>query len=136
MRAVRVIVLLALIACLVGPVDASVAAYKEGTALLYAPGVMERTYQTRIRQGLVKAGWQGGLAATPDCKNIGKVIQAAFLNPKTGKWTAYQSMLIVDCAMPGDYKGLVRRGIVVEVGYPTAVSTGWNREGKTKARLK
>jgi hypothetical protein len=108
--------------------DASV-----GTAKHYSPGLMARVYQVRIRQGLVKAGWHAGLASTPYCQNIGRVLSASFLDPHTHAWTYYRPLLVVDCAQNRDRPGQVARGLVVETDYSTAFQTGWARDGKTRA---
>lgn len=97
---------------------------------------MESVYQTRIRQGLVEAGWQGdGYAATPPCSNIGKVVVARFLNPHTQTWSRDYRLLVVDCAQPSDYERQIASGLAMEVDYQTALAEGWVSEGKTQARI-
>lgn len=107
-----------------------------GYARYYGNGTMQRVYQVRQAQGLVKGGWHGGLAATPSCKNIGRTVSASLWMPHNRAWGTWRDYLVVDCARPQDYKGQIARGLVIEVDYQTAKAGGWLDAGKTSARLK
>lgn len=106
-----------------------------GTALHYSPNVMQRVYAVRVRQGLAAPGWYGGLAAVPSCSHIGEVVSASFLNPVSGAWTPYRSMLVVDCAQPYHYAMQIRTGRAIETDWGTAKWAGFTSVGKTKARV-
>ena len=110
-----------------------------GRAVEYRPGLMERVYQVRIRQGLVAPGWQGGFASSVDCKNIGRIIHARFRTPVVGQrsasWGTWYSLLVTDCSASVDRPRHVRSGLIVEVGWQTACSAGWCRDGHSRAQV-
>lgn len=128
-------ILLITLACLLGLLSGSGGVIVEGHSLYYARNVMERVYRVRIRQGLAAPGWTGGLTAVPDCKRIGQVVRAQFLDPHTHTWTNYRSLLVVDCAQPYDYRMQIRTGRVAEVDWNTAVWAGFTDVGRTRARV-
>ncbi len=107
-----------------------------GHAVMYSPGVMERVYSVRVRQGLVEPGWAGGLISRPSCKTIGNIYAVSFRSPVTGQYSASRLMLQVDCAQNRDRARQIKEGLVAESDYLTALQTGWAHEGRTRARVR
>jgi hypothetical protein len=99
---------------------------KQGFAVLYSPGVMERVAAHR---GLTKPPIAEGMAAVTDCSQIGKI---AFASINGGLVERY---LIVDCSHPRDVARHIQQGLVIEVDYESAVRNNFHREGRAPAVL-
>ncbi|HKP52873.1 MAG TPA: hypothetical protein VJ183_09495 [Chloroflexia bacterium] len=99
---------------------------KQGFAVFYSPGVMERVAAHR---GLTKPPIAEGMAAVTDCSQIGKI---AFASINGGLVERY---LIVDCSHPRDVARHIAQGLVIEVDYQSAVRNNFHRDGKAPALL-
>ena len=114
---------------------AFVACLQSGTALEYGPGTMQRVYNVRVEQGLVRAGWQGSMAAAIECSEIGRIDYASFYNPRAGEWSYYRPVLITDCSQYRDRAMHYARNILLEVDWNTAVQNGFSAFGHTRVRV-
>lgn len=116
----------------------SVPAPQTGIAKYYAPNAMQRVFSVRLRQGLIPPAythWKGALGATTNCSRIGHLAAVQFWNPRAQAWTRPEAVLLVDCSANADRARHVRENLVLEVGWETAVEGGWQRDGRTLAKV-
>ena len=104
--------------------------YEEGKATYYGPGTMEGVAAKRG----IKLNGASGFSSFPDCREIGNTLMVSVRDPRTGRWSKWESKRIVDCSQPRDYSRHVREGLV-ELSYRDAVKYGYAYDGRTRIRF-
>lgn len=107
----------------------------EGWSVHYDPQVMEQVVEVRQRGGVNVAlppfdpEAYEGYVARPDCNEVGQEVWLDFGQGWVGPF------LVADCARVEDRPHIEARGIVVELGYPSAKRFGVARTGGLYVRV-
>ena len=99
-----------------------------GNVSQYAPNIMEEVVQNRLAWGHIDK-LHGLPIAVEDCRLIGKRGVASF--DDIGSY----AVTVVDCLASHHDDSLFRKGVIFEVGYPTAARFGFAGRGGIWASL-
>lgn len=100
---------------------------KQGIALYYSSGVMERVLRVRARQGYHVRYDVAGYTASVNCGDIGRIV---YISVSGGPYRRYQ---VMDCSQPYHRSAHIARGIVAELDWHSAVREGYSRDGRASA---
>ncbi len=117
------------------PISAPAKTYtiESGIAMHYYQGLMETVARN---QGLTMRTDVDGYTSRQNCGEIGSIVEARLLNPRTGQWSQWLRLQVLDCSARSNVAYHRSIGLILEVDYNTAVRTGFYSFGRTEAEVR
>jgi len=106
---------------------------QRGTVMHYYPGLFETVARNR---GMRLRTDVDGYASRPSCGELGRVVVARILNPRTGAWGPWRRYQILDCSARRDLAYQRGLGLILEVDYRSAAATGFLYQGRSAVEVK
>jgi hypothetical protein len=104
-----------------------------GISMHYYAGLMQTVAKN---QGIRLRTDVDGYTSRQNCGELGSVVEARLLNPRTGQWTNWLRLQVTDCSARRDVAHHVAIGLILEVDYETALDAGFVYRGRTTAQVR